>query len=626
MRWTTELAITAGRIDLLIERAEKARSIASRRFALDALARGLLLADPGAVHAAAREAALALGVDPSTVQATEIPAQPHAVCVPLVGDAVGFVRQVHVVFDPVGLREGDTFLRPQARRSIARSIAAAARRAPPPSDPGLHRLCPARPAALAGTHVDGPSLAAATYVSAISLWTGRPTRPRAVVTGALHGDAVISVGAVEAKTRAAVAYGADTLVVPAADEAIAREAARAAGAHTLTVRGVASTEALLEATLAPSRVRAPRPEKLVEQAHALFRTGWRGYRWPSIRDSLSRLSGTLPEPRIDLRVDVLCRWAAAQRHVGDPVGCLRLLEEAQALVDSERGQQCTPDDKLVYLLQQTAMTEKQLCRFEPATLAAQRGAQIARSARLRGMLIKALSVVGLVAMAAGEVERAVEAFLEALSVELSFTPENTARTRAYLIGAYGAAGDLDAAALHFRMAMEELERGDPELRGGAESWVRTSFAGALVDLDRPAQAAEVLDADCVRRSIEEEALPGIFARRWLGLARAAIGEPAQGYEILAASPMVYGRAMEPHLRFLAHLNVLYEASARAARGDWNTDIAGRALRAVEQIPRYGWVPGFLDASLGAVTAALTSSEPPPQGALDDLLRRCARLG
>ena len=58
-----EHAILAGRVDLLLERARAARGIAARRFALDELARGLLLADPGAVSAAPAEAARTGGRD-----------------------------------------------------------------------------------------------------------------------------------------------------------------------------------------------------------------------------------------------------------------------------------------------------------------------------------------------------------------------------------------------------------------------------------------------------------------------------------------------------------------------------------------------------------------------------------
>ncbi|MBX3276169.1 MAG: hypothetical protein KF729_38305, partial [Sandaracinaceae bacterium] len=210
-----EHAILAGRVDLLIERARAARGIAARRFALDELARGLLLADPGTLSAEAAEAARVLRVDASTIAAASAGRQPHAVGAPLVAGGLAFVRQVLVVYDPVALLVDADPLEPAARRAIALAIARAARAAPPPSDPLLHRLVAARPEALAGTRIEGPSLGAAAYVSALALWSGRAVRPDVVVTGAVRGDAVVSVGAIEAKVRAAAAHGARALVVPA---------------------------------------------------------------------------------------------------------------------------------------------------------------------------------------------------------------------------------------------------------------------------------------------------------------------------------------------------------------------------------------------------------------------------
>lgn len=629
MGWTPELAIVAGRIDVLLAHAEQASTIATRRFALDALARGLLLADPGTVDRASREAALALRVDPSTASAAGAPRQPHAVSVPLVlrGGGLAFVRQVHVAFDPVGLLADDRFLQPRARHAIAGAIGRAALRAPPPSDPSMHRLVAARPSALHRAQIDGPSLAAATYASAVALWSGRAVRGDVVVTGALRDDAVVSVGAMEDKVRAAHAHRAAAIVVPAADAPAARAAAAGLDDPPEIVP-VADVDALRHAVIARGGGPRARPEREVRDARRQFSTGWNGYRWPSIRTSLSRLSGTLPTERVDLRVEVLCRLAAAQRHLGDPVGARAILEQAQDVVDSEPGRAGVPDDKIAYLLQQVAMTEKQLCRFEEASAAAQRGVQVARDARLLGVLIRALGVVGLVALADGDVEAAVCAFDESLDVTLRWEPHRTARTHAYLIEAHGAAGRFDDARAHFEAAMIELDAADDEEdRRSRESWVRTSWGGALYALDRPADAIAALDVPTVRASLEDEPLPGLLARRWLGLALCRDdATAARGCEVLAASPLVHGRALAPHLSFLAHLNVLYEAATRRARDEWGPDIAGRARRALEHLPRYGRVEASVGDARVAVSDALERAEPPPPADLDALLDRCRRLG
>lgn len=616
-----ELAIAAGRIDRLLDHVRRAPTIAARRFARDALARGLLLADPGSVTKSQRNEALALRVDPSTVAAASVPRMPHAVAIPLVARdrGVGFVRQVHVTYDPAGLLGDDDLLDLDARRAVADALAAAARRARPPSDPQLHRLVATQPLALQQARVQGRSLSAAAFVSAVSLWTGRPVNPEVVVTGAISGEALGSVGDLESKVLAAAAHGAGRLVVPATDAGLAASS----GLSDLTIHGIADLDALIEATLQAPRGPRVTPQRAVEEARQLFATGWRGYRWPSVRDRLSRLSGTLPTTRVDLRTEVIARLAAAQRHLGDPLGSLELLRQAQSIVSSDEGRAGVPDAPLTYLWQQTAMTYRQLCYFDDAARAAERSVEVARGARLRDELIKALGCVGLVALSRGRPAEAVEAFTESLEVTLAYEPERTARTRAYLIDAQAQAGELDAARRHFEAAMQELEREPDRSR---ESWVRTSWAGALVQLGKASEAIDVLDVDSVRTSLEEEPLPGLLARRHLGMALCAVGERARGFEVLAASPVVYGRALEPHLRFLAHLNVLYEARARGPAGAFGADIAGRARRALSHIPRYGRVLEFLGEPLTDLRRQLSdgavSADP---GSWDLVLERCARL-
>ncbi len=136
---------------------------------------------------------------------------------------------------------------------------------------------------------------------------------------------------------------------------------------------------------------------------------------------------------------------------------------------------------------------------------------------------------------------------------------------------------------------------------------------------------DALDHPSVRASLEDEPLPGLIARRWLGLALTRAGRAEQGFEVLAASPIVHGRALEPHLSFLAHLNVLHEASARAALDAFGPDIAGRARRALEQVPSYGLTDAELAAARRAVEAALERGGPPPEADLDALLAQCRRL-
>lgn len=615
-----ELAIVAGRIDVLLERARRAGSIAARRHALDALARGLLLADPGSVDEATRAAALELRVDASTVAAAAAPRQPHAVEAPLVAEGAALVRQVYVSYDPIGAASDDGLLGPGARQVCREAIVAAARRAPAAQDPATHHLVAAQPAALTGARIDGPSLGAAAFVSAVALFSGRATQPSVVVTGSIAGEAVTGVGAMAAKVEAATAHRASALVVPEADEAVARAHARLIGSP-LRVIGVADVDALLRATLGPRRRRRLSPEQRMSEVNREFRAAWEGYRWPTVRASLARVSATLPPGRVDLQVEALTRLGAAERHLGDPMGSLAWLERARELSRSDAGRRGVPDAPLSYLWLQTAMTLRQLGRFTEASRAAERAAEVAERARLRREHVKALGCVGLVAMSRRRFDAATEAFDEALAIGLDFEPDRTARSHAYLIEAHGAAGREAEARAHFEAAREELERTGDE--GGQAAWVRTSFAGALLALDRPEEAAAVLDCDAVHEALEGSPLPGLLARRHLGLALCASGEARRGYEILAASTVVHGRALEPHLAFRAHLNVLHEARERLEAGAWGPDIEGRARAALDRVPQHGELPKLLGKALTRARRSL--SRRPSARALDELLARCERL-
>lgn len=614
-----ELAIVAGRVDLLLERASAARSIADRRFALDALARGLLYADPGSVEPSLLERARELRVDPSTVSAVSTERLPHAVSVPLVirSAGLGFVRQLYVTFDPAGLAD-DGLLDGDARRTIAEAIESAARRAPPPTDPSRHRLVAAQPRALERAHIEGRSLSAAAFVSATALFTSRPVRTALAITGELRGDFVLPVGQIDAKVRAAIAHGCRTLIVPEGNA----PAARMAAGSSIAIVSVSAPDELLEASLHTAATPRPSPDRAVAEARELSERGWSGFRWPSIRERLARVSGALPEYRLDLRVELLARLAAAQRHLGDPHGSLEVLREADRLVRSDEGRRAVPDQPISYLYMQMAMTYRQLGRFGEATRAAQRSVRVARTARLRRELIKALGCLGLVSMARGRITRAIEAFEESLAVTLRHEPDRTARTHAYLIEAHAAAGDEAKARAHFAAAMRDLERQGGD-RAPQDAWVRTSWGGALLALDRPEETIDVLSTDSIEAAIAETPLPGLLARRHLGVGLSRAGEPERGLPILGASPLVYGRALEPHLAFLAHLNVLFEARERIEHGVWGSDIAGRARIALEHVPREG---ASLGRALDRARAFLERDAPRTARPLDALLERCIRLG
>ncbi|AKF04864.1 S16 family serine protease [Sandaracinus amylolyticus] len=618
-----ERALRAGRVEPFVVRAERAEGVAARRYARELAARAFSLADPGSVAIALRARARALGIEEAAIGACEETPPPHAVRVPLFDASAGdaLVRMLWIEFDPAGGGGDRPALGARASAAFADALAMAAERAAPPRAMERFRLVAARPRALEAVAIDGESLGAAALVSAVSLWSERSTRSGIAVTGALRSGVIARVGAIPAKVRAAREAGCDVIVVPAEQEDEARGAG--AGIEVIAVRTV---EALLDATLVAVRARRD-PERAVREARALFAEGWRGYRWPAIDERLARVAGTLPDARPDLQIETLSRLAAARRHLGDPEGSLRVLESARVIAESQAD--AVPDGPLTALEQQRAMTELKLFRFRAAAQAAQRAITIARRARLRGEHIKALGCAGLVEMGRRRDDAARACFDEALALTLRHAPEDAARSRVYLMEALGRLGrDAEARAM-WRAAMHEVAEDEPGARGKKESWVRTGWGGALVALARWSEAREVLDVPAVHEALHEHPLPGLRARRHLGLALARGDDRdarERGLHLLASSTLAHGRALEPGLRSLAHVNVLVEAEVRVASARLDEDATARTRAALAALPTWGDAPRWLGAARGRVERALAKSSPDALGrALRELVARCEAI-
>jgi len=148
--------------------------------------------------------------------------------------------------------------------------------------------------------------------------------------------------------------------------------------------------------------------------------------------------------------------------------------------------------------------------------------------------------------------------------------------------------------------------------------VRTSYAEALFALGKPAEVLEVLDHPSVTAAIAEAPLPGLRARRLLGLAmlRAARSERDEraGLGLLESSPHAYD-ALEPALRTTAHVNVLFALRHRLARGEVTDD--GQLATSLEALPA---VPALARA-VARVRAARAERR---LSALEALLRRVER--
>jgi tetratricopeptide (TPR) repeat protein len=551
-----------GRIAPFLDRLEAAGGVAEKRYARALLDRALATADPEALSDAEAKRALVLGASPDAVAAARRARSPHAVRVPLImSDGRAIVRMFEVSFEAV---DGRVALDAVADGACRDAVAAAAMRLTARPDARRYRFVPCAPLSFEHVQIDGPSLGAACFVSALALFSDRAVREGIVVTGAIEGDRIASVGGLRAKSIAAHAIGASRVIVPAADVTDATD-----------VEGVATLDALADLALEP-RTLATSPDALVERAARAARDGWSGYRWRSVRETTTRALAIVPEGRPDLRVDALAQLAAASRHLGDLAGSARAIELAVEIAESAVGRMGVPDEVLCRLMRQRAMHERGGGHLALASKAAQRGVAIARRARLRGELYKGLGVVGLIALARGRASRAMAPLEEALEITLERTPNDTARSRAYLVEALGQLGRIDEAIAEAEVALDECAtEGD---RGRAkEAWVRTSLGAALAACERWAEVRAALDRPAVLHAIAHDPLPGLTARRWLGVALCRTNEAARGSSLLASSGFAYGEAIEPALRFAANVNVVFDAAERARRGAHDPLLARDAI-------------------------------------------------
>jgi len=574
-------AIRAGTLEPVVSHAERTVGVAARRFAIAELERALLSADPGATRGL-RERLLALDVSRAVIEATEAVPPPHAVHVPLVvrdhhGQTRAVIRALMVAYDGSAEPRGAFTLLPTAARAVLAGIRAAARDETPVIPIERLHLVPVSPGALEGVEIDGPSLGAAAYLSALALFSGRRVRASLAITGAVVGRRVTHVDGVDAKLAAARERGL-VLVAPEANGP-PREGA---------LETVSELAALVELALEPG---APDLDLEAEVRAAARATegGWNGYRWPAVREVVTRVLARVPERRPELRIEVLARLAATERHLGRTDASLAAIAEAEAIAGSAIAKIAVPDEPRVRLARQKAMTLLQAFRIGEAERSAARSVAIARRARLRGELIYSLGAVGLCALARGDARRAVEASREALEHTLAFRPSNAARSRAYLIEALGRAGDARAAREQYRLALREAE--DDAFRGvgGKVAWVRTSFAAALRALGEHAEVVRVLSDASVTTAIAETPLPGLLARRHLGLSRLQRArterEREEALALLESSPHAYD-GLDAALGVMAQINVLHAARERLLRGEPGTR---RLAVGLTVLPRTGAV-------------------------------------
>lgn len=602
-------------LEVCARAVERASGIAARRYALDQLERALLCADPGSVRLD-RGRLEALGVSRAILDAIDVELPPHAVKVPFVfhdGTANrAIVRAVMVTADVAPLHRPGWSLGTTALLAVRSAMALAIRHAAQTTDADKLRLVPVSPGALAGVEVDGPSLAAAAYVSTLAFLSGRRVRPTYAVTGAVVGRRLGAVGSLDDKLAAARTLGL-RLVAPSADVALAREG----------VVAVADLESLAELMLEP----APRDLDIDAEVLAAARaseSGWNGYRWPAVREVVTRVLARVPATRPELHVELLARLAATERHLGRTHESFAAIASAERILRTRAAALAVPDEPRIRLLRQKAMTYRQAYRVRQALKAAAASVELARRARLRVELSFSLGAAGLCALAARRPREAVAAFEEALSLMRVLRPSQVSRSRAYLVEALGRAGELGRARRHYALALEEAESDARRGEEGKVAWVRTSFAAALRASAKHREAVDVLSDPSVVRAIAEMPLPGLLARRHLGLARLACAssaaERASALVLLEDSPFAYD-GLEPGLAQTAYVNVLHAALARARSGE---DVSKQVASSLRRLPS-SRVLARLVARLDSMVAAQEARTPDPAAFADGLARLLAHL-
>jgi tetratricopeptide (TPR) repeat protein len=571
MKVDADWAIVAGDLSALIALASAAHGVAEKRFALGKLEEGFLHADPGTATPALCEKARVLGVSENLLEAALFPAAPHAVNVPFVvpSSREALVRAVLVSYAP--LDEESWTLDAKATRAVRDAIGLAAELAVPPHPVSDYVLVPAMPTALRGAHIDGASLGAAAFISALALFRGVRVRPGLAITGAVSRAHILPVEGIAEKARAASARGLQ-LVAP---------------------HDVRNLEALIALTLEKTDLDADIEDE-VRAAVKSTELGWNGYRWPRIREVLTRTLGRIPDRRPDLQVDVLTRLAAAERHLGRTDASMRALKRCADVIASDEGKLAVPDAPRIRLLRQKAMTLLQTRDTKDARRSARASVVLAKKARMRSEVIASLGAEGLAALAQGDAQSAVALFEESVHDTLLHRPTNAARSRAYLIEALGHSGDRRRATKEYKLALAEAK--SDTLRGGRtkEAWVRTSYASALLALGAPKLAYETLNDPSIDLAISDSPLPGLKARRHRALAMLGMPDREGRHEValrlLETSPEAY-QGLEWALRCVAFVNVLYASRARLLRGEevdrWEESLAalpsGRRIRTLKEL-------------------------------------------
>lgn len=571
-----------GRIDLLLHWASEAEGVAERRYFIAEARRALPLVEPEALLASDNVLAEKAGLSLGRRSQGDDSIPPHSVIVPFAVSTLGISRRLVVSFAAFDQTPRAKFSN-ETTQAVREALHAASQIARPPHPVDRFRLTMWRPGLEGTLFVTGQSLGPAAFVSACALWLERRVRPGTAVTGVLRGRDVVASGNLAEKIEGLSWRGdVSRLLVARGEGAIARSLFAQRGRADVDVVEVANLDELLLESVVAERVASADADESLHALRRDFERGWQAFEWPTLQERAERLLGSLEGHRPDIEVELWTLTAAARRHAGDSEGSQIAITRAKVLAKSERT--AIPDTVLCRLHLHASMTTLALGQRSKARSEADKALQLAGKARLRGEAIKALGCVGLVARASGRIDEAVRAQEEALRLVHAYKPSACARSHAYIIDALGESGDVAHARRAFHEGLDHL-RGLPTRRAkDHESWLRVAFGGALVRNLRHREALLVLDVPCVHQRIAADANPGLWARRYLGVALlhdAATFE--RGAVLLAQSPGAYPMDPRSKLATSAALNVLLEAVESLRANRMTPDVEARACQAAERV-------------------------------------------
>lgn len=626
-----EAAVFAGRVSELLPLLEAAASPRQKRWLFDRLDRAIRLADPGSVPVALLVRLAAQGVHPEALEQLSAPIPPQAVHVPFVGrhDGRGFCRLMHTVFDPDVSQLERVEVGRSARKAMDEGLEQARLRLQKVVGRG-YAFVPVKRGSLDDARIEGDSLGAGAYVSALARLTRRPLLEGTAVTGSISEGRVRAVGGMKAKLEAL--HGRSDIrrfVVPEADHSVALALAADVGVEH-EILAAASLDDLERLCLEKEPTPLDDPEETVDALKVEVDHGWQHWQWPHLGERIARLAEWLPRDAYELRVRSLTMLGAVYRNGGDPDRSASVLEEATALLAHQDARWLVGDRWRSYLHRHRAMTATHLGRLHDASEAAQRSIDAAERARYRPGYSIGHGVLGLVMLAGGDAEKAVTLHERAIETLDPATPERFPRAASYLLDALGRTGNLDRArGVHAEIEERLSTLEDSSRTRTSRAWAATSMLSALVRSGEYEEACSLGRDPEVRRSIREAPLPGLHARRWVGIAEAHAGDRAAGYALLGDSPVAYDLELGPRNRVYAAVNVLREAVLRAAFDEVDVDLAGRVEAA---LPALGYSESVRRELSPAVRRLLESfgEGAGAKGARQDALRRlidaCDRLG